>query len=381
MFKKIIFPIFLSLIITNHTFSYDSTSAFKENNVIKVGDHITLDFIGVKNAETLYTPDFYKDIIQKIADTAHVKVASIVDYKFEPQGYTVLALLLESHMSFHTFPELGVISFDFFTCGKIHPNVAVDILKKAINHERVVHKTTERNTIELYKDVVAHKGMQNYYTVLDEIASIDSPTGQKIEILKLQDFGVALFIDQEIQVSENDEYLYSQAFVELGLEVSEKAKTAAIIGGGDGGVARECLNHGFESIDWFELDKEVMTVCKNYLPSIFQNVDDHKNVNCVLGDAFQSIKAVADDTYDHIFVDLTNEDYCIELAKSNMSELKRILKKNGAITIQVGTIDKEGPQVQKWINFLQESFGNYQEKSVFVPSFDCRWTFVSSQFK
>ena len=35
-------------------------------------------------------------------------------YKFEPQGFTILALLAESHISFHTFPEKGIISFDFF---------------------------------------------------------------------------------------------------------------------------------------------------------------------------------------------------------------------------------------------------------------------------
>ena len=43
-------------------------------------------------------------------------------------------------MSFHTFPEKGIISFDFFTCAKISPKVALDILKKEIKHERVVVK-------------------------------------------------------------------------------------------------------------------------------------------------------------------------------------------------------------------------------------------------
>ena len=41
-------------------------------------------------------------------------------------------------MSFHTFPEKGIISFDFFTCSKISPTAALDILKKEIKHERAV---------------------------------------------------------------------------------------------------------------------------------------------------------------------------------------------------------------------------------------------------
>jgi len=55
-------------------------------------------------------------------------------YKFEPQGFTLVALLAESHISFHTFPEKGIISFDFFTCGKISPSVAIDIVKKDFKH-------------------------------------------------------------------------------------------------------------------------------------------------------------------------------------------------------------------------------------------------------
>ena len=52
----------------------------------------------------------------------------------------ILALLAESHISFHTFPEKGVISFDFFTCGKVNPSIALDIVKKEFAHKRIVKK-------------------------------------------------------------------------------------------------------------------------------------------------------------------------------------------------------------------------------------------------
>ena len=66
----------------------------------------------------------------KIAKKAKVTVLEISKYKFKPQGFTLVALLAESHISFHTFPENGIISFDFFTCGKVSPSVAIDIIKK-----------------------------------------------------------------------------------------------------------------------------------------------------------------------------------------------------------------------------------------------------------
>ena len=82
----------------------------------KVGEHITLDIIGTVSNE--YDPSLFEKVIHDIAKAAKVTILNISKYKFEPQGFTILALLAESHISFHTFPEKGIISFDFFTCGK-----------------------------------------------------------------------------------------------------------------------------------------------------------------------------------------------------------------------------------------------------------------------
>ena len=103
----------------------------------KVGEHITLDIIGTTKE---YDPAVFEKVINDIAKAAKVTILNISKYKFEPQGFTILALLAESHISFHTFPEKGIISFDFFTCGKISPSIAIDIIKKAFKHKRIVKK-------------------------------------------------------------------------------------------------------------------------------------------------------------------------------------------------------------------------------------------------
>ena len=74
--------------------------------MIKVGEHITIDFLGVKD----YSLNSRK-VIYKIAKAAKVEILNVASHKFEPRDLLV-ALLSESHFSFHTFPE-GVISFDF----------------------------------------------------------------------------------------------------------------------------------------------------------------------------------------------------------------------------------------------------------------------------
>ena len=101
----------------------------------KVGEHITLDIIGVKKE---YTPSFYEKLVYKIAKKAKVVVLEISKHKFEPQGFTLVALLAESHISFHTFPEKGIISFDFFTFGKISSSIAINVIKKEFKYKRIV---------------------------------------------------------------------------------------------------------------------------------------------------------------------------------------------------------------------------------------------------
>ena len=148
--------------------------------MIKVGEHITLDIIGT-NKE--YDPSIFEKVINDIAKATKVTILNISKYKFEPQGFTLVALLAESHISFHTFPERGIISFDFFTCGKVNPNVAYDILKKEIKHKRIVKKEFNRDTISYYDDIYSSPGLKKYYMVKDVLENFTSKVGQNIEIL------------------------------------------------------------------------------------------------------------------------------------------------------------------------------------------------------
>tara|TARA_Y100000996_G_scaffold101166_1_gene73319 strand:- start:341 stop:1381 length:1041 start_codon:yes stop_codon:yes gene_type:complete len=341
----------------------------------KVGEHITLDIIGTKKE---YDPSFYEKLVYKIAKKAKVTVLEISKYKFKPQGFTLVALLAESHISFHTFPENGIISFDFFTCGKVSPSVAIDIIKKEIEHKRIVKKEFNRDTIALYHDIYSSPGLQKSYVVKNVLEDFTSKVGQHIEILDLEQFGKSLFIDNEIQVATKDEHLYSGTFVNAGLKLNKNREKAAIIGGGDGGVARECISKEFGYIDWFELDPEVVEVCEKHIGSIGNKATKKNSVKCIWGDAFESIKKIEDDRYDKIFVDLNDDQFCIDLAAKNMDSLVRILKPNGVITAQVGSQDKKPKQVDKWLKVFNKNFGNATLDRVYIPSFDCSWNFSSS---
>ena len=65
----------------------------------------------------------------------------------------------------------------------------------------------------------------------------------------------------------------------------------------------------------------------------------------------------------------------------NMKNLKRILKKGGVITAQVGSKDKKPKQVDNWCKVLEKNFNNVKVSSTYIPSFDCNWNFASSIMK
>ena len=148
----------------------------------KVGEHITLDIIGTTKE---YDPTVFEKVINDIAKAAKVTILNISKYKFEPQGFTILALLAESHISFHTFPEIGIISFDFFTCGKVNPSVAIDIIKKEFEHKRIVKKEFNRDTKSLYHDIYSSPGLQKSYVVNDVLEDFESKVGQHLSLIHI----------------------------------------------------------------------------------------------------------------------------------------------------------------------------------------------------
>ncbi|WP_092530906.1 adenosylmethionine decarboxylase [Amycolatopsis arida] len=83
-----------------------------------------------------------------LADTlteAGATVCEVVGHRFEPQGVTVLALLAESHASVHTYPEIGAVFVDVFTCGdRADPEHAVRLLATALRTTSVRMSTVAR---------------------------------------------------------------------------------------------------------------------------------------------------------------------------------------------------------------------------------------------
>ena len=73
------------------------------------------------------------------------ELINISCHKFDPQGVTALAMLAESHLSIHTWPEKGVAKCDIFTCSdKAKPEKAVEYLGEAFEAEQIDSDTFDR---------------------------------------------------------------------------------------------------------------------------------------------------------------------------------------------------------------------------------------------
>jgi S-adenosylmethionine decarboxylase len=105
-----------------------------------IGKHLTVDMYGC-SFELLNNLDFIKNAMVTAVQEANMTMLEFSSYKFEPQGLTALALLSESHMSIHTYPELGYAAVDVFTCGDhSRPDKAIHVLKSFLKPEKT--KTT-----------------------------------------------------------------------------------------------------------------------------------------------------------------------------------------------------------------------------------------------
>lgn len=105
-----------------------------------IGKHLTVDMYGCSFAN-LDNLEFIKHAMVTAVKEANMTLLDFSSYKFEPQGLTALALLAESHMSIHTYPELGYAAIDVFTCGDhSRPDKAVSVLKQFLKPEKT--KTT-----------------------------------------------------------------------------------------------------------------------------------------------------------------------------------------------------------------------------------------------
>jgi len=98
------------------------------------------------DSEKLNDESFLRCTLNRAAKLAKATVLDLISNKFEPQGVTAIALLAESHISIHTWPESNYSAVDIFTCGKnMLPELASQYLIETLRAEEHFLRIIERN--------------------------------------------------------------------------------------------------------------------------------------------------------------------------------------------------------------------------------------------
>ena len=98
------------------------------------------------DGEKLNDESFLRCILNRAAKLANATVINLISNKFEPQGVTAIALLAESHISIHTWPESKYSAVDIFTCGQnMMPELASEYLIESLMAKEHSLRIIERN--------------------------------------------------------------------------------------------------------------------------------------------------------------------------------------------------------------------------------------------
>lgn len=130
---------------------------------------------------------------------------------------------------------------------------------------------------------------------------------QKIDFFESKTFGKFFTLDGLIMLTEKDEFMYHDMICHPAFGVNPEIENVLIIGGGDGGTAREVSRYPHvKKIDMVEIDERVVMLCKEYIPQTSHKLFEDKRINLYFEDGVKFIKNAEDKTYDLILVDSTD---------------------------------------------------------------------------
>ena len=133
--------------------------------------------------------------------------------------------------------------------------------------------------------------------------------------------------------AEKSEKCYHECLIHPALSCSTQIDNILIIGGGDGGSARECLKYKeVKSIDLVEIDLRVIELSKKYLPTIGGNAWSDSRLHLQIKNGIDWVKHSKENSYDVIIIDGADPIGPSKELFSNsfLTDCKRILKRGGS---------------------------------------------------
>ncbi|MDG6228383.1 MAG: polyamine aminopropyltransferase [Candidatus Thermoplasmatota archaeon] len=298
-----------------------------------LGRHIIVEFYEC-SAEKINDVHHIEKSMIRAAELAGATIINSTFHHFSPFGVSGVIVIEESHLAIHTWPEYRFASLDLFTCGdSIDPWVSFDYLEKefgAVHSSSIELQRGQPHLLEhIALDAPAVRDTAStpkrpvkynrniWFTERDNNIALSlrhkgdplfkkQSKYQRVEIIDTIAYGKALILDGMVMTTEKDEFVYHEMIAHVPLLSHHRPERVLIIGGGDGGGAREVLKHEtVKQVDLVEIDEMVIDACKRYLPKLATSLS-HPNLSLYVEDGIEYMKKCPDNTYDVILIDSTD---------------------------------------------------------------------------
>ncbi len=118
----------------------------RKNGRVYAGSHVLVDFWGASN---LSEPELIELTLREAANACGATVLHAHVHEFLSNGgVSGVAVLAESHISIHTWPELDFAAFDIFMCGNCAPERALPVLRRVFRPDRERVEEHKRGLID-----------------------------------------------------------------------------------------------------------------------------------------------------------------------------------------------------------------------------------------
>ncbi|OIQ32021.1 MAG: spermidine synthase [Alphaproteobacteria bacterium MedPE-SWcel] len=194
---------------------------------------------------------------------------------------------------------------------------------------------------------------------------------QRLKVFQNGTFGRVLTLDDVVQTTEGDNFIYHEMLTHVPILAHGAAKRVLIIGGGDGGIAREVLKHAtVDHVTMVEIDAGVVDFSKEYLPMLSQGAFDDPRLNLVIDDGAAFMKET-DAKFDVIIVDSTDPIGPGEVLFTDTfyGHAARALTSEGIIVTQNGVPFMQGAELTNTMRAFQALFADATCYLATIPTY------------
>lgn len=194
---------------------------------------------------------------------------------------------------------------------------------------------------------------------------------QHLVLFENQTFGRALALDNVLQTTEKDEFIYHEMLAHVPILAHGRVRSVLIIGGGDGGMLEEVLKHrGIERVTMVDIDDTVIELSKLHLRSICGEAFEDPRSEVVIADGADFVRTCSE-RYEVIIIDSTDPIGPGEVlfTRAFYESCRSCLAPGGILVTQNGVPFVQGDELSATLACLRPLFADATCYLAAVPTY------------